>query len=59
MLILSNSRIVRAYLINRMEEEKIISESNTNNQLQSTPQTVKKVKKIIVKKIVKKSTNNI
>ncbi len=59
MLILSNSRIVRAYLINRMEEEKIISESNTNNQLQSTPQTVKKVKKVIVKKIVKKSTNNI
>jgi len=58
MLILCNSKLVRAYLLRRMEQERL--EIQNINPINSV-EPVKKVKKIIVKKIVKvkKSNNNI
>jgi hypothetical protein len=58
MLILCNSKLVRAYLLRRMEQEKLDTQ---NNKTQEALEPVKKVKKIIVKKIVKvkKSSSNI
>lgn len=54
MILLSSSPFIRAYLIGRMNKE----QQYRDNIVKSVTPNVKKVKKVIVKKIVKKSNNN-